>query len=169
MNNYFLPLFFSPGNLTLVDVKLISFFFFFPALQLIIWVLQISFDEIFSLTCTHPHFSFRKMSELPFLFNILMEKLWVFKSGFAICFAKTALTAAVGTGLLAWDERAPLPDRRLANCSLSQNHASSKAQGHVKTFLQPISLFTCNTSSFESVFSFSKTRISQPHQGQWHY
>lgn len=44
----------------LVDAKLILFFF---ASELIIQVLQILLDEIFSLTCIHPHVSSTWMSE----------------------------------------------------------------------------------------------------------
>ena len=78
-------------------------FYFFTS-ELIIQVLQILFDEIFSLTCTHPHVSFTWMSKR-FLKNILLEKLWVFKSDFSISFANTTLIAAMKTILLNFDEQ----------------------------------------------------------------
>ena len=40
-----------------------------------------------------------------FFKNILLEKLWVFKSDFSIAFANTTLTAAMKTILLNFDEQ----------------------------------------------------------------
>lgn len=43
------------------------------------------------------------MRALPFLFNVLVQKLWAFKNGFSVSFASTPLTAAVETILLSFD------------------------------------------------------------------